>query len=198
MEPRETDTIVAVATPPGEGGLGVVRSSGPRALEVADAMFRAAAPLVDVPSHTLHHGVVRDADETLDDAVAAVFRAPRAPTPAKTCVAELSCHGGSLLMTRVLELCLRRGARLAGPGEFTRRAYENGKMDLTQAEAVADLIARSDALRRAGLAQLRGGLSRRVATLRNAWWTCWPNWKPVWISWTTKFRLFRRINFKNT
>lgn len=167
MEPRETDTIVAVATPPGEGGLGVVRLSGPRALDVADAIFRAAAPLVDVPSHTLHHGVVRDADETLDDAVAAVFRAPRSYTGED--VVELSCHGGSLLMTRVLELCLRRGARLAGPGEFTRRAYENGKMDLTQAEAVADLIAaRSDALRRAGLAQLRGGLSRRVATLRQS------------------------------
>lgn len=197
MEPRETDTIVAVATPPGEGGLGVVRLSGPRALEVADAMFRAAAPLVDVPSHTLHHGVVRDADETLDDAVAAVFRAPRSYTGED--VVELSCHGGSLLMTRVLELCLRRGARLAGPGEFTRRAYENGKMDLTQAEAVADLIAaRSDALRRAGLAQLRGGCPVGWRRSGNAWWTCWPNWKPVWISWTTKFRLFRRINFKNT
>ena len=165
MEPRETDTIVALATPPGEGGLGVVRLSGPRALAVANALFHAAAPLLDVPSHTLHHGIVHDGTETMDDAVATVFRAPRSYTGED--VVELSCHGGHLLLTRVLELCLARGARLAGPGEFTRRAYENGKMDLTQAEAVAELIAaRSDTVRRAGLAQLRGGLTRRLAALR--------------------------------
>lgn len=167
MSPRafSEDTIAAIATPPGTGGLGVVRLSGPQALAVADALFRTRRPLTDAPSHTLHHGYLYDGDAPLDEAVAGLFRAPHSYTGED--VVEFSCHGGALLLRRVLDACLKNGARLAGPGEFTRRAYLNGKMDLTQAEAVADLIAaRSEPLHRAGVAQLRGGLSRRLAPFR--------------------------------
>ncbi len=163
-----SDTIAAIATPPGDGGLGVVRLSGPQAVPLADLIFRSTTPLSAASSHTLHHGFLSGPDGVpIDESVAAVFRAPRSYTGED--VVEFSCHGGRLLLKRVLDLCLQSGARLAGPGEFTRRAFLNGKMDLAQAEAVADLIAaRSETLRRAGLAQLQGGLSRRVETLRQS------------------------------
>jgi tRNA modification GTPase len=158
------DTIAAVATPPGTGGLGVVRVSGPGALAAADAVFRGATSLARAPSHTLHHGRLFDGDDPVDDAVAAVFRAPRSYTGED--VVELSCHGGTFLQRRVLDLCLRAGARLAGPGEFTRRAYLNGKMDLAQAEAVSELIAaHSDSYRRLALEQLEGRLSAYLDAL---------------------------------
>jgi tRNA modification GTPase len=159
------DTIVAIATPLGAGGLGVVRLSGSTSLRLAAGLFRGALSLDQAPSHTLHHGLLRDGDEILDEAVAGVFRAPRSYTGED--VVEFSCHGGPHLLRRVLESCLRKGARLADPGEFTRRAYLNGKMDLAQSEAVADLIAaRSDAQRRLALETLRGGLSQRLRPAR--------------------------------
>jgi tRNA modification GTPase len=128
-------------------------------------LFQGAAPLERALSHTLHHGFLFDGTEPLDEAVAGVFRAPRSYTGED--VVEFSCHGGSHVLRRVLESCLRKGARLADPGEFTRRAYLNGKMDLAQAEAVAELIgARSDAQRRLALTTLQGGLSRRLRAPR--------------------------------
>lgn len=159
------ETIAAIATPLGPGGLGVVRVSGPGALAAADRVFRGAAPLAAALSHTLHHGLIHDAGNPLDDAVAAVFRAPRSYTGED--VVEFSCHGSPDLLRRVLDLCLSRGVRAAGPGEFTQRAFLNGKMDLAQAEAVALLVsARSEDARKWSLDQLRGGLSRRLADLR--------------------------------
>lgn len=124
------DTIAAVATPAGEGGLAVVRVSGPRAIELADATFRGAAPLARAASHTLHHGWM-DADaERVDEVVAAVFRAPASYT--REDVVEFSCHGGRLPARRVLSGLLAAGARMAGPGEFTLRAFLNGRLDLVQ------------------------------------------------------------------
>lgn len=154
------DTIAAIATPAGEAGLAVVRVSGPRALAVADAVFRGRAPLDGAAGNTLHHGWL-GAGERVDEVVAAVFRAPASYT--REDVVELSCHGGRLPARAALDLLLRAGARLARPGEFTLRAFLNGRLDLVQAEAVAELIgARSDAAHRAALARLAGDLSRTL------------------------------------
>ena len=161
------DTIAAIATAAGAAGLAVVRVSGPSALELSDAVFRGAARLADAPSHTLHHGWAvwpEDGDARLDEVVAAVFRAPRSYT--REDVVELSCHGGALPARRVLDALLEAGARLARPGEFTQRAFLSGRLDLAQAEAVADLIhAETERARELALSQLAGALSRRLAAL---------------------------------
>jgi tRNA modification GTPase len=159
------DTIAAIATAPGAGGLAVVRLSGARALAVADAVFRGATSLASVPSHTVHHGwAVRPDDTRLDEVVATVFRAPRSYT--REDVVEISCHGGELSSRRLLAALLASGARLARPGEFTMRAFLNGRMDLAQAEAVADLIhAETAVAHELAVTQLAGELSRRVEAL---------------------------------
>lgn len=159
------DTIVAIATPFGEGGLGVVRLSGPQAISLTQKIFRSKSSFLDAPSHTLHHGWIQDDKTILDEAVVGLFRAPTSYTGDD--VVELSCHGSPSVLKNVVELCVKNGARLAKPGEYTERAYLNGKIDLTQAEAVADLIAsRSDKARRAATVQLEGGLRREIQLLR--------------------------------
>ena len=167
------DTIAAIATAAGAAGLAVVRMSGPHALAVADAVFVGASPLARAAGDTLHHGwalapaAPRGARARLDEVVAAVFRAPRSYT--RQDVVELSCHGGAVSAGRVLAALLAAGARQARPGEFTLRAFLNGRLDLVQAEAVADLIrAETEAAHDLALAQLRGGLSRRLAALVEA------------------------------
>lgn len=166
------DTIAAIATAPGAAGLAVVRISGQQALAFADRAFSSTGTLVSAATHTLHHGwaVRRVAGtgpavvERLDEVVAAVFRAPRSYT--REDVVELSCHGGRLPALRVLEALLEAGARLAAPGEFSMRAFLNGRIDLAQAEAVADVIhAETDAARALAVAQLAGDLSRRLRGL---------------------------------
>ena len=172
------DTIAAIATAPGEAGLAVLRVSGPRALAVADACFAGRSPLAEAASHTLHYGwAVWPSPEPaverrrLDEAVAGVFRAPRSYT--REDVVELSCHGGGVAARRVLAALLAAGARLARPGEFTLRAYLGGRLDLTQAEAVADLIhAETDAAGDLALALLAGGLSRRIGALADRLMDC--------------------------
>jgi tRNA modification GTPase len=158
------DDIAAIATAPGESGLAVVRVSGPGAIATADRVFRGGAKLSDVPSHTLHHGWAAapgDRGEALDEVVAGVFRAPRSFT--REDVVELSCHGGSLPARAVLEALVASGARLARPGEFTLRAFLRGRIDLAQAEAVADLIhAETRAASDLAISQLRGALSERL------------------------------------
>jgi tRNA modification GTPase len=158
------DTITAIATSTGAAGLAVVRLSGPSALSIAGAVFRGAA-LAEAATHTLHHGWVVGADgERLDEVVAAIFRAPRSYT--REDVVELSCHGGRLSAAAVLDALLAAGARLARPGEFTLRAFLNGRMDLAQAEAVADVIhAESEAARSLALGQLAGELSRKLEAI---------------------------------
>lgn len=155
------DTIVAIATPLGEGGLGVVRLSGSQAFSIADAIFKSKRKLSTAISHTLHHGWIGKIDEV----VAAVFCAPHSYTGED--VVEFSCHGSPVVLKEVVHLCLENGARSAEPGEFTQRAYLNGKLDLLQAEAVADLIhAQSSKARAAAAAQLKGNLSARLNGLR--------------------------------
>lgn len=163
------DTIAAIATPLGEGGLAIIRLSGPQALAVADRCFKTAGEASPMPSaaatHTLHFGhVVRDG-QNVDEALLSVMRAPRTFT--REDVVEITCHGGILAAKMVLDTVLTGGARLAEPGEFTRRAFLNGRIDLAQAEAVADLIhSRTDLALRAANEQLAGKLSRRINELR--------------------------------
>lgn len=164
------DTIAAIATPLGEGGLAVIRVSGPQALVVADKCFRApgakAAKPSDATSHTLHYGyIVRDGQH-VDEVMLAVMRAPRTFT--REDVVEISCHGGLIAAKAVLDTTLAAGARLAQPGEFTKRAFLNGRIDLTQAEAVADLIhARTELALTAAQEQLEGKLSQRINQVRD-------------------------------
>lgn len=161
------DTIAAIATAPGAAGLAVVRLSGRDAVAIADRVFRGSARLAEVPTHTLHHGWVVEGERRVDEVVAAVFRAPRSYT--REDIVELSCHGGAISSQRVLSALLSAGARLAGPGEFTLRAFLNGRIDLAQAEAVADVIAAATgAAHDLALAQLAGSLSRRLEALSEA------------------------------
>lgn len=168
---RVDDTIAAIATPLGEGGLAVIRLSGPNALAVADRCFTPAGASslkpTAAPTHTIHYGHVLQAGRVVDEVLVAVMRAPRTLT--REDVVEITCHGGILPTKLVLDAVLQAGARLAEPGEFTRRAFLNGRLDLAQAEAVADLIhARTDLAVRAANEQLAGKLSHRINELRDA------------------------------
>src|SRR6185295_4349827 len=136
------DTIVALATPPGVGAIGVIRLSGSRAFEIANELFP-SKDLHKLPSHTIHVGLLKDAGENIDEVVISLFKGPASYTGED--VIEISCHGSPYVQQLVLEACIRKGARLAKAGEFTQRAFLNGKLDLTQAEAVADLIASNTA-----------------------------------------------------
>ncbi|HEU4575744.1 MAG TPA: tRNA uridine-5-carboxymethylaminomethyl(34) synthesis GTPase MnmE [Chitinophagaceae bacterium] len=158
------DTIVALATAPGIGAIGVIRISGPQAFPVVNALFP-SKDLQKQPSHTLHVGYLKDKDTILDEVVLSLFKGPASYTGED--VIEISCHGSPFILQQVIEACTRRGARLAKPGEFTQRAFLNGKMDLAQAEAVADLIASNTAAsQKTALHNMRGGFSDRLKTLR--------------------------------
>ena len=160
----DRDTIVAPATAPG-GALAVIRLTGPEAVAIADRLFRSRRPLAERAGGSCCFGTIRDGERVVDEAVAALFRAPHSYTGEET--VEFSCHGSSFIIGEVLRLALQAGARMAGPGEFTRRAYLNGKLDLAQAEAVADLIASSSRAAHALAAnQLRGGYSSALDGLR--------------------------------
>ncbi len=165
MRMQSDDTIVALATASGAAGLAVVRLSGPAALAIGARLFR-GADLQQAETHRAYHGWAHDAsDERIDEVLALVLRTPHGYTGEDT--VEFSCHGSPQVVDELVEAALRAGARLAEPGEFTRRAFLNGKLDLCQAEAVADLIdAQSRAARRAALEQLRGRLSERLQTAR--------------------------------
>jgi len=164
---ENSDTIAAISTPRGAGGIHVIRISGPDSRSIADSVFRGRARLSDSSTHRAHYGNIIDpnTNETVDEAVATVMVAP----DSYTCedVVELSVHGSPYIARKVLELLISQDARLAEPGEFTQRAFLNGRLDLSQAEAVADLIAsRTEMSHRAALDQLSGRLSDNVNTLR--------------------------------
>ncbi|MDB6018150.1 MAG: mnmE [Pedosphaera sp.] len=164
------DTIAAIATALGEGGLAVIRISGPDALAVADKCFvplgKSALKPSAAPSHTIHYGKIVRAGRDVDEVMAAVLRAPRTLT--REDVVEITCHGGLLAAKLVLDAVLASGARLAEPGEFTRRAFLNGRIDLAQAEAVVDVIhARTELALAAANEQLAGKLSQRINLLRD-------------------------------
>lgn len=159
------DTIAAIATPPGEGGVAIIRISGPRALALTARFF--SGPVQSYASHTAHTGkVLSETGEKIDDVLLLVMRTPRSYTGEDT--VEIHCHGGSLITKRVLERVLRAGARAAQPGEFTYRAFLNGKIDLAQAEAVQQLIgAKNDLAIQAASEQLSGALSSKVSALQH-------------------------------
>ena len=165
-----SDTIAAIATPHGEGGIGIVRVSGSLAISIACKIFKSPqhASLLDFPSHTLNYGHIVDPiiGDVVDEVMLGIMRAPKSYTAED--VVEFNCHGGSALLTTVLDLTLQAGARLAEPGEFTRRAFLNGRIDLAQAEAVADLIrAKTDLARQIAVDGLTGRLSREVNSLND-------------------------------
>jgi tRNA modification GTPase len=166
----ESDTIAAISTPPGVGGIGVIRISGRGTLALIRQVFVRATgqALCDPASHRAYHGYVIDAEgQRVDEVLLCVMRRPRSYTCED--VAEISCHGGSISTRRVLQAVLARGARVAEPGEFTKRAFLNGRLDLAQAEAVIDLIhARTEASHRAALQQLEGALSQHLREVREA------------------------------
>lgn len=158
------DTIVAPATPPGIGALGIIRISGDKAFTIANELFP-AKDLLQQPSHTLQVGILKNKDVVLDEVVLSLFRSPKSYTGED--VIEISCHGSAYIQQQIIKACLEKGARLAQAGEFTQRAFLNGKLDLAQAEAVADLIAAdSKASQQTALNQLRGGFSTDLKELR--------------------------------
>ncbi len=158
------DTIVALATPQGLGAIGVIRLSGDQAIAIAGKLFP-SKDLLSQPSHTAHVGYLKEDGRTLDEVVLTVFRAPRSYTGEN--VVEISGHGSPYVLEQILKACINKGARLAKPGEFTQRAFLNGKLDLTQAEAVADLIAsNTEASSRNALKNIRGGFSSVLKELR--------------------------------
>ena len=157
------DTICALATAPG-GALGIIRISGPQALEILSHVF--SKNLTDAKPNTVHFGHIKNGTEVIDEVLVSVFRAPHSYTGEDS--AEISCHGSRYILNKVLELLIQQGCRMANPGEYTMRAYLNGKMDLSQAEAVADLIASSnEATHQMAMSQLRGGISTELSRLRD-------------------------------
>ncbi len=158
------DTIVALATPPGVGAIGVIRLSGSAAFEIANELFP-SKDLNRQPSHTIHVGLLKDAGENIDEVVVSLFKSPKSYTGED--IVEISCHGSPYIQLQVVQACIRKGARIAKPGEFTQRAFLKGKLDLTQAEAVADLIASNTAAsKKTALNNIRGGFSVVLKALR--------------------------------
>ena len=158
----DTETIAAIATPPGEGGIGILRLSGPGAEKILNRVFRRAGK-GNGPweSHRMYYGFLTEGEDTLDEGMAVLMRAPRSYT--REDVAEIQLHAGSYVLQRALELCLEQGARLAAPGEFTRRAFLNGRIDLSRAEAVMSLIAaRGEQEHRAAVREMQGGVTAFV------------------------------------
>jgi tRNA modification GTPase len=161
------DTIAAISTAAGEGAIAVVRMSGPNAVEIADKIFAGQEKPSQFASHVQHFGEIREGGELIDQVMLSVHCAPASYTGED--LVEISCHGGVLVSARLLEACLRVGARAARPGEFTERAFLNGKMDLTQAEAVIDLIrAKTDLALRSATEQLEGRLGQKIKDIRDA------------------------------
>ena len=159
------DTIIALATPQGVGAIAVIRISGKEAIRVCNEVFF-GKNLEEQPSHTIHLGTIRDGEKIIDEVLVSLFKGPRSFT--KENVVEISTHGSSYIVNQVLKLFVRKGVRLAKPGEFTQRAFLNGQFDLAQAEAVADLIhSDSESSHQAALNQMRGGFSSEIQELRN-------------------------------
>ena len=158
------DTIVALATAPGVSAIGVLRVSGAKAFEIVNELFP-SKDLLKMPSHTLHVGLLKEDKVAIDEVVLALFKGPKSFTGEDTI--EISCHGSPFIQQQVLEALVRKGARLARAGEFTQRAFLNGKMDLAQAEAVADIIlSNSKASQQTALHNIRGGFSEELRTMR--------------------------------
>lgn len=161
------DTIVALATPAGAGAIAIIRLSGSDAITIASSLFHSVSSkkLNEQKTHTVHLGHIKDGEKIIDEVLATIFKNPNSYTGEN--VVEISCHGSSFIQQEIIQLCLRNGCRMAEPGEFTLRAFLHGKMDLSQAEAVADLIASdSAASHQLAIQQMRGGFSSEIQKLR--------------------------------
>lgn len=172
MEPHEikmeNETICAISTPPGVGGIAVIRVSGPEAIGIVDKIFNGSKPLSGLKTHTAHFGTITSPDgQPLDEVVTTIFKSPHSFTGEDT--VEISTHGSLYIQQELLNILIHNGCRLAHAGEFTRRAFTNGRLDLARAEAVADIIAaRSKAAHRLAASQMKGDFSRRLKTLRDS------------------------------
>ena len=167
LEDNLGDTISAISTAQGEGGIGIVRISGPKALLVANKIFvgQAKEKPTEFKSYTMHYGKISDNAKIIDEVILNVMRAPKSYT--REDVVEINCHGGIVALRKILDLTIKNGARLASPGEFTKRAFLNGRIDLAQAEAVIDVIrAKTDSALKVSLGQLSGGLSKEISKIR--------------------------------
>jgi tRNA modification GTPase len=165
---RDQTTICAISTPPGTGGIAIIRLSGKEAISIAERVYKSPVTgkkLTDQKANTLHFGVIESDNELIDEVVVSLFKSPHSFTGED--IVEISCHGSQYIQQQILQLLISKGARLAKPGEFTQRAFLNGKMDLSQAEAVADLIASANsAAHKLAISQMRGGFSREINQLR--------------------------------
>lgn len=162
-----TDTIAAIATAMANSGIGIIRMSGNAAIEIADKVFRSKSnqSLKDCKSHTIHYGYIMNEDEVVDEVLVMIMKAPNSYTRENTI--EINCHGGVLVMQKILETVMKHGARPAEPGEFTKRAFLNGRIDLAQAESVIDIInSKNDFALKSSISQLRGKISDKIANLR--------------------------------
>ena len=161
-------TIAAISTAMSESGIGIIRVSGPEALDIVSRIYRSKGGKKDinkVPTHTIHYGYIYDGEELIDEVLVMVMRAPRTFTGEDT--VEIDCHGGVYAMRRVLEMVLKNGAKTASPGEFTKRAFLNGRMDLSQAEAVMDVIqAKNEYALKSSMEQLRGSVQKAIREIR--------------------------------
>lgn len=165
----DLDTITSISTPMGEGAIGIVRLSGPQAVEIADKLYKGKHLLNDVPSHTINYGHIIDPEskEVVEEVMVSVLRAPKTFT--REDIIEINCHGGVLTINRVLELTMTYGARMAEPGEFTKRAFLNGRIDLSQAEAVMDFIrSKTDRASKVAMNQIEGRLSDLIKKQRQS------------------------------
>ena len=165
----KSDTIAAIATALTDSGIGIIRVSGPDSISIVDNLFRTktrGSILKNAKSHTIHYGFIFDGNEIIDEVMTSIMKAPRSYTTEDT--VEIDCHGGILLMNKILETVVKNGARIAEPGEFTKRAFLNGRIDLSKAEAVMDIInAQNEFALRSSMAQLDGSVSNIIRNLRN-------------------------------
>lgn len=165
----KTETIAAIATAMSDSGIGIIRVSGDEAIQIVNKIYRSKGgnkKLIDFNSHTIHYGFIMDGDEILDEVMVALMMAPNSYTMEDTI--EINCHGGVLMMNQILEVVLKNGARLAEPGEFTKRAFLNGRIDLSKAEAVIDIIhSKNEYALKSSVKQLKGSVSNLVINLRN-------------------------------
>ena len=163
------DTITSISTPMGEGAIGIVRLSGPQAIEIGDILYKGKKKLSEVETHTINYGHIIDpeTDETVEEVMVSVLRTPKTFT--REDIIEINCHGGILTINRILELTMTYGARMAEPGEYTKRAFLNGRIDLSQAEAVMDFIrSKTDRASKVAMNQIEGRLSDLIKKQRQS------------------------------
>lgn len=180
---NHTDTIAAAATAMGSAGIGIIRISGTDAFAVLEKVFRPKNEkkvMSEQPGYTVHYGMAVDGEQVLDEVLVMLMRGPHSYTAEDT--AEIDCHGGRLVMQKILEAVLKNGARAAEPGEFTKRAFLNGRMDLSQAEAVMDLIqSKNEMALKSSLPSLRETCGRRSRSCGHRFYMRWPLWKQRWM-----------------